>query len=69
MIELDIYFVKSKISDVCFNKLIKVKIDSDENLLLENLLDMHNVVILIKSVFNKKNIIVITIKCKENINK
>ena len=36
-----------------FHNYAKIKIDSDDDLPLENTLVMHNVVMLIKSVFNK----------------
>ena len=40
---------------VAFSNYAKIKIDSDDDLLLEKSLTMHNVVMLIKSVFGKNS--------------
>ena len=40
---------------VAFSNYAKIKIDSDDDLLLEKALTMHNVVMLIKSVFGKNS--------------
>ena len=53
--------LKSNISSICSHNR-KIKIDSDDGLSLEKKLNMQNVVILIKSVFFKKIIIIISIE-------
>ena len=53
--------LKSNISSICSHNR-KIKIDSDDDLSLEKKLNMQNVVILIKSVFLKKIIIIISIE-------
>ena len=45
--------LKINVSDVCSHKYMKIKFDLDDDLTLEKTLNMHNVVILIKSAFNK----------------
>ena len=45
--------LKRNISDVYSHKYTKIKMNSDDDLPLEKPLNMHNVVILIKFVFNK----------------
>lgn len=45
--------LKSNISDVFSNKYKKIKINSDDDLPLEKALNMYNIVIFIKSVFNE----------------
>ena len=47
--------VKSKTSHVYSHKIMKIKINPDHGLLLEKTLNMHNVVMLVKSVFNKNH--------------
>ena len=47
--------LKSNTSDVYFQNYLKIKINSDDDLLLEKTLNMHNAVILIKSLFNKNH--------------
>ena len=46
--------LKSNISDDYFHKYTKIKINSDD-LTLEKAINMHNVVILIKSVLNENH--------------
>ena len=53
LVELDI-MLKSNISDVYSHKNTKKKINSEYDPPLEQTLNMHNVVILIKSILNKK---------------
>ena len=48
--------LKSNISDFYSHKYTKIRIDLNDNLPVEKTLNVHNVVILIKSVFNKNNI-------------
>ena len=48
--------LKSNISDFYSHKYAKIRIDLNDNLPVEKTLNVHNVVILIKSVFNKNNI-------------
>ena len=43
----------SNISDVYYHKYVKIKMDSDDDLLLEKTLNMHNVVRHAKFVFDK----------------
>ena len=43
---------KSNISDVCYDKSMKIKINSDDDLPIEKILNIHSVVMLIKSVFS-----------------
>ena len=50
-----IIMLKGNISDVCSHKYTKIKINSDDDLLLEETLNMKNVLILIKSFFNKNH--------------
>ena len=45
--------LKSNISDVFSNKYKKIKTNSDDDLPLEKALNMHNIVIFIKTVFNE----------------
>ena len=47
--------LKSNISDGYFHKYTKIKINSDDDLTLEKAINMHNVVILIKSVLNENH--------------
>ena len=47
--------LKSNISNVCSHKYTKTKIHSDNDLPLEKALNTENVVIFIKSVFNKNH--------------
>ena len=47
--------LKSNISDVYFHKFMKIKINLDDDLPLGKTLNMHNVGIRIKSVFNKNH--------------
>ena len=47
--------LKSNISYVYSHKCLKIKINSDGDSSLEEMLNMHNVVILITSVFNKSH--------------
>ena len=47
--------LKSGISYVTFCNYLKIKIDSDDDLLLEKTLSLCNVVILIELVFNKNH--------------
>ena len=47
--------IKSDITYVFPHNYGKIKIDSDDDLTLEKILNLHNVVILIKSVFNKNH--------------
>ena len=47
--------LKSNISYVYSQKCLKIKINSDGDSSLEEMLNMHNVVILITSVFNKSH--------------
>ena len=47
--------LKSSILDVCPQEYMKVKIDSDDDLPLEKILNMHTVVILIKSAFHENH--------------
>ena len=47
--------MKSKISDVHSNRYTKIKINSDDELSLEEPVNIHNVVILISSVFNENH--------------
>ena len=51
--------LQSNISDVYSLKYTKIKINSDDDLSLENRLNMQNVLILIKSVFIKITNIII----------
>ena len=45
--------LKSNISDIYSHRYMKMKINSDDDLPLEKTLNVHNVLILIKSDFNK----------------
>ena len=45
--------LKSNMLDVYYHKYTKIKINSDNGLALEKPLNMRNVVILVKSIFNK----------------
>ena len=45
--------LKSNISDVSSHKFMKIQINSDDDLPLEKTLNIHNVAILFKSLFNK----------------
>ena len=55
-IELDVLFIlKSSISDIDIHKYTNIKINWDDDLLLEKTLNMHNAVILVKSDFNKND--------------
>ena len=47
--------IKCKISDVYYHKFTKIKINSDDDLPLEKMVNVHNVAILIKSVFDKNH--------------
>ena len=49
----DIIF--DRIRNVVSHKYAKIKIDSNGNLVLEKTITMHNVIILIKSVFNENH--------------
>ena len=46
---------KSSISDIYSHKCLKIKVHSDYDLPLEKTLNMHDVVILVESVFNKSD--------------
>ena len=46
---------KNNISEVYSHDFMKIKISSDGDLPLQKTLSMHNVVILVKSVFNKNH--------------
>ena len=63
------YFItlKRNISDVYSHKYRKRKIYSDDDLPSKKTLNIQNVVILIKSVFNKKNTIIIIMDHINNI--
>ena len=52
---LIIILLRSNISYVVSHKYAKIKIDSNGNLLLKKTITMHNVIILIKSVFNENH--------------
>ena len=47
--------LKSNTSDISSHKYTKIKINLDDDLLLEKTLNVHNVGIFIKSVFNKSH--------------
>ena len=47
--------LKSNISDVYSHKYTKIKINSDNDLPLEKTINMQNVAIVIKSIFNKNH--------------
>ena len=47
--------LKSNIWDLSPHKYMKIKIDSDDDLPLQKPLSMHNIVILIQSVFSKNH--------------
>ena len=47
------FILKTNISDIYRHKYIRIKINLDDDLALEKPLNIHNSVILIKSVFNK----------------
>lgn len=47
------FILKTNISDIYRHKYIRIKINLDHDLALEKPLNIHNSVILIKSVFNK----------------
>ena len=49
----NLIMLKSNIPGVYSHKYIKIEIDSDDDLPLEKTFYMHNIVILIKDVFNK----------------
>ena len=52
-IESDTLFVKNSFSKIYSHNYIKIKINLNDNLLLEKILNMNNAVILFKSAFNE----------------
>ena len=57
--ERNIIMLKSNILDVYFHKYMKININSDDDLTSEKSLNIHNLVIFIKSAFLKITVIII----------